>query len=245
MEPTVEKKPINTWTQEERVAVVKRIFNTVTPHYDLLNRLMSARQDVRWRRFTVRKVPQYAALVLDVATGTGDLAIEIARSVGSEVIGVDFVEKMMTVAQEKTAAHGLMGQISYAAGDANLLPFRSQLFDAATIAFGIRNIPDPRTALQEMARVVKPGGKVMVLEMTFPRNMRLRRFFYWYLNNIIPIVGKFVSGDSGAYRYLPDSIQHFLHPDELTDLFRQVGLISVKAYPLTFGLTYLHEGTVP
>jgi demethylmenaquinone methyltransferase/2-methoxy-6-polyprenyl-1,4-benzoquinol methylase len=245
MEPTLEKKPINTWTHEERVAVVKRIFNTVTPHYDLLNRLMSARRDVWWRRFTVRKVPKNATLILDVATGTGDLAIEIARSVGAEVIGMDFVEKMMTVAREKTASQGLMGKISYAAGDANCLPFRSQLFDAATIAFGIRNIPDPQTALQEMARVVKPGGKVMVLEMTFPRNMRLRKFFQWYLNNIIPIVGKFISGDAGAYRYLPDSIQNFLHPDELTDLFGQVGLVSVKAYPLTLGLTYLHEGTVP
>uniref|UniRef100_A0A7C4EYJ3 Demethylmenaquinone methyltransferase n=1 Tax=Desulfomonile tiedjei TaxID=2358 RepID=A0A7C4EYJ3_9BACT len=239
------QKPIETWTEAERIAVVKRIFNTVTDHYDLLNRLMSARRDVWWRRFTVRRIPKEARLVLDVATGTGDLAIEIAASREAQVVGADFVPKMMAAAKEKTSRHDLCERISYVAADANQLPFPSGLFDAAAIAFGLRNIPTPETALTEMARVVKPGGKVMVLEMTFPRNMKLRWFFQWYLNNVIPFVGRMISGDAGAYRYLPDSIQHFLHPDELTSLYQQIGLRSVKAFPLTFGLTYLHEGVVP
>jgi len=239
------QKPIETWTQAERIAVVKRIFNTVTPHYDLLNRIMSARRDVWWRRFTVRRIPKNAALVLDVATGTGDLAIEIAASLTTQVVGADFVPKMMAVAKEKTSKQNLSHRISYVAADANGLPFPSRFFDAATMAFGLRNIPNPKTALTEMARVVKPGGKVMILEMTFPRNMKLRWFFQWYLNNVIPVVGSMISGDAGAYKYLPDSIQHFLHPDELTSLYNQVGLHSVKAFPLTFGLTYLHEGLVP
>ncbi len=239
------QKPIETWTEEERIAVVKRIFNTVTPHYDLLNRLMSARRDVRWRRFTMKRIPKDARLVLDVATGTGDLAIEIAGNLTAQVVGADFVPKMMEVAKEKTSKQDLSQRISYVAADANTLPFPSRVFDVATMAFGLRNIPNPKTALAEMARVVKSGGKVMVLEMTFPRNMKLRWFFQWYLNNVIPLVGRIISGDAGAYTYLPDSIQHFLHPDELTALYKEVGLVSVKAFPLTFGLTYLHEGVIP
>ena len=216
------RKPIETWTEEERIEVVKRIFNTVTDHYDLLNHLMSARRDVWWRRVTMRKIPQNAELVLDVATGTGDLAIEIAGNRNAHVIGADFVPKMMAVASEKTSKQKLSHLISYVAADANTLPFPSKVFDAATMAFGLRNIPNPQNALAEMARVVKSGGKVMILEMTFPRNMKLRWFFQWYLNNVIPLVGKIISGDAGAYTYLPDSIQHFLHPDELTSLSLQV-----------------------
>jgi len=246
MEPTLDEKPLTQFSPPQRIALVKRIFNTVTPHYDLLNRLMSARQDVRWRKFTAKRIPVDATKVLDVATGTGDLAIEIARRRPRvQVAGVDFVERMMRPAQVKTAARGLSGRISYAAGDALALPFRDNEFDAATIAFGIRNIPDRPAALREMARVVKPGGKVMILEMTFPRTLGLRRFFEWYLNRVMPLVGRTISGNHEAYRYLPASIQDFLHPDDLARLFSDVGLSSVKAFPLTLGITYLHEGIVP
>lgn len=246
MEPTLDHKPLQQFNASERIALVKRIFNSVTPHYDLLNRLMSARQDVRWRKFTAKRIPLNAERVLDVATGTGDLAIEIAhRRPKVQVAGVDFVERMMRPAVTKTAARGLNGRIAYSAGDALALPFRDNEFDAATIAFGIRNIPDRSAALREMARVVKPRGKVMVLEMTFPRSLGLRRFFQWYLNRVMPLVGRTISGNNEAYRYLPASIQDFLHPDDLTRLFSEVGLTSVKAFPLTFGITYLHEGIVP
>ncbi len=245
METDVDNKPISQWTSQERVGVVKEIFNTVTPHYDLLNRLMSARQDVRWRRFAARRIPREARNALDVATGTGDLAIDMATAGGElRVIGVDFVERMMRLGREKTSRRNLTRLISFTAADALMLPFDDNQFDAATIAFGIRNIPDRRSALKEMARVVRPGGKVIVLEMTFPRNMRLRRFFRWYLNNVMPVVGRLISGNSRAYRYLPDSIQDFLHPDQLSTLFEEAGLKSVKAFPLTFGITYLHEGIV-
>jgi len=246
MEPTLNDKPLQNFTPNERIALVKRIFNSVTPHYDLLNRLMSARQDVRWRKFTAKRIPANATRVLDVATGTGDLAIEIAhRRPRVQVAGVDFVERMMRPAQTKTAARGLNDRIAYAAGDALALPFRNGEFDAATIAFGIRNIPDRAAAVREMARVVKPGGKVMVLEMTFPKSLGLRRFFEWYLNNVMPMIGRTISGNQEAYRYLPASIQDFLDPDELSRLFSDAGLSSVKAFPLTLGITYLHEGVVP
>lgn len=246
MEPAVSHKPINKWTEQERITAVKRIFNTITPHYDLLNRIMSSRRDVGWRRFAVKRIPKAAKKVLDVATGTGDLALDLAdQRPDVEVTGVDFVEKMLRQAEAKTSKRALDGRIRFAVGDATRLPFADHEFDASMIAFGIRNIPDRLKALQEMVRVVKPGGKVLVLEMTFPRNLRLRAFFTWYLNHVIPVVGGLISGNSSAYRYLPDSIQDFLHPDQLADLFQNAGLRSVEEFPLTFGLTYLHEGLVP
>lgn len=245
MEPAVDNKPLNQWSDTERVAAVKKIFNTITPQYDLLNRIMSGRRDVAWRRLAVERVPADASRVIDVATGTGDLAIAIARKrSGIRVFGVDFVEKMMRPALAKTAAAGLDRRITYAAGDAMALPFDDNAFDCATVAFGIRNMPDRARALREMTRVVRPGGTIICLEMTFPRNLGLRRFFTWYLNTVIPILGGVISRNRSAYRYLPDSIQDFLHPDDLSELFRGAGLHSVSATPLTFGLTYLHEGRV-
>ena len=163
-------EPLKNWTPDERISAVKNIFNTITPHYDLLNRIMSGRRDVAWRKFAVERLPSDARKVLDVATGTGDLAIAIAESkFDIEVVGVDFVEKMMRLAQSKTEAKKLTGKIEYSAADATSLPFNSNEFDSATIAFGLRNIPDRLAALKEMGRVVKKGGKVITLEMTFPK----------------------------------------------------------------------------
>jgi demethylmenaquinone methyltransferase/2-methoxy-6-polyprenyl-1,4-benzoquinol methylase len=245
MEPTVTKKPLHQWSDTERIVAVKQIFNTITPHYDLLNRIMSGRRDVAWRRFAVTRVPADAERVIDVATGTGDLAMDIAgQRDKAQVFGVDFVEKMMRQAQTKTSSANLSHRITYVAGDAMSLPFDDNEFDAATVAFGIRNMPDRLGALKEMVRVVKPGGKIICLEMTFPRNLGLRRFFTWYLNNVIPFLGGLISRNPRAYTYLPDSIQDFLHPEDLSDLFQKAHLKSVSAFPLTLGLTYLHEGFV-
>lgn len=246
MEPTLKPRPLKSWSPDERISAVKTIFNTITPHYDLLNRIMSGRRDVAWRRFAVKRLPVDARRILDVATGTGDLAIEIAEQrVCAEVTGVDFVEKMMRVAEIKTAKKNLMSRVHYVAGDATRLPFASNEFDSATIAFGLRNIPDRLAAIREISRVIKPGGKLIVLEMTFPENLKLRRFFTWYLNKMIPLLGTMISGNAKAYKYLPDSIQDFLSPAQLTGLFEQAGLNSIETFPLTFGLTYLHEGRIP
>ncbi len=246
MQSGLDNKPLKSWTERERIERVKKIFGAITPSYDLLNRIMSARQDVRWRRFAVSKLPPQSRRVLDVATGTGDLAIQMAtKREDMQVFGVDFVESMMRRAVEKTRTRGLEGRITYSAGDALKLPFRDNEFDAATIAFGLRNIPDRLAAIIEMARVVRPGGKLLVLEMTFPRNTKLRKFFTWYLNTVIPILGSLISGDRAAYTYLPDSIQNFLSPDELAGLFDQAGLNFGKAHSMMFGLTYLHEGVIP
>lgn len=231
-------------TQEtERIETIQRIFNRITPHYDLMNRLLSARQDVFWRRKTVRHFPENSKRAIDIATGTGDVALEAVRQYPEiSVVGLDFVPRMLQFAVVKTKKCHAEDQIKYLAGDALHLPFQDNYFDAATISFGLRNIPDCLSALSEMQRVIRPGGKVLVLEMTFPKNIGMHRFFSWYLNNIIPLLGRIISGDRGAYRYLPDSIQAFLSPDELSDLMTKAGLKDVKAIPLTMGITYLHVG---
>ena len=219
------------------------MFSRITPHYDLLNRMLSGRRDVYWRKFTARRLTENSLMILDVATGTGDLALQMARDCPqARVIGLDFVQEMLCQATEKTSKRGLDTRLNFTAGDAMKLPFADDIFDAATIAFGFRNIPNRQGALSEMKRVVKPGGKVLVLEMTFPRNLKLRRFFTWYLNRVIPAVGGFISRDRDAYRYLPDSVQGFLHPNEMRELFENAGFSQIKEYPLTFGITYLHEG---
>lgn len=239
----MKSKPLKNWTPDERISAVKSIFNTITPHYDLLNRIMSGRRDVAWRRFAAKRLNPDFKRILDLATGTGDLAIAIAeRFPEAKVTGADFVEKMMRLAKTKTIQKGLGDRVEFVAADATRLPYRDCQFDAVTIAFGLRNIPDRLTALKEMKRIVRPGGKVITLEMTFPKNLRLRNFFRWYLNHMIPIVGGVISGNRDAYTYLPDSIQDFLTPEELGDLFKLAGFKSINKFPLTFGLTYLHEG---
>ena len=232
-------------SEEARVREVKRLFNRITPYYDRLNRILSARRDVSWRKFTVKRLPTNITRALDVAAGTGDIALEIAGSFPDvEVFGLDFVREMMKQAQVKTAMSGNSARINFIAGDALRLPFANSVFDAAIIAFGIRNIPRRLDALKEMARVVRPGGKVLVLEMTFLKNLKLKRFFHWYLDKIIPLLGSLIAGNRSAYRYLSDSIWDFIQPDELAGLFKDAGLKSVEAFPLTWGIAYLHEGIV-
>ncbi len=239
----MESRLLKKWTAEQRISAVKDMFNSISPNYDLLNRILSGRRDVAWRRFVVKRIPANAEKILDLATGTGDLAIAIAGVLPqARVTAADFVVKMMRPAQLKTRSKGLSSRIEYVAADATRLPFQSHEFDVVTIAFGLRNIPDRLIALQEMKRVVKPGGKVITLEMTFPKNLGLRSFFKWYLNHIIPLVGGLISGNRQAYTYLPESIQDFLTPDQLSELFESSGFRSVQAFPLTFGLTYVHEG---
>ncbi len=230
---------------EDRIGKVQWIFSHITPHYDLLNHILSAGNDFFWRRFTVKRLPKRCNRVLDVATGTGDLAFDIVRMrKKTTVVGVDFVPHMLEVAIRKGKRKGLLDRASFMTGDALALPLQDNQFDAATIAFGLRNIVERERALREMARVVRPGGKVMVLEMTFPRNIGARWFYTWYLNRVIPLIGALISGNSSAYRYLPDSIQEFPAPMELVDLFHKAGLRRVKAFPLSLGITWLHEGVV-
>lgn len=234
-------------TDAERIGWVKEIFSTVFPRYDFLNHVLSVRRDIAWRRFAARKMRFFQTYrLIDVATGTGDLAIEAALSNPAiEVTGIDFVREMMELGRAKITKRKLSGRIRLLQGDALHLPFGEGEFDVAAMAFGIRNIPDRRVALQEMARVVVPGGQVMVLEMTYPRRPILRSVYGVYLRQVLPSVARLFSKNPEAYRYLADSIMSFPSPEMFSEKMEEVGLVEIKRYPLTLGATYLHVGLKP
>ena len=235
-------------SEAERVGMVKEIFSTVTGRYDFLNHFLSLRRDIAWRRFAVRKMNFFKTFrFLDMATGTGDLAIAAARHHPSiQVIGLDFVMGMMDLARFKVEKREtIVERIRFLRGDALALPFPDHSFDVAGVAFGIRNIPNRLQALQEMGRVVIPGGQVMVLEMTTPGNHMFRGIYKLYLSRILPRLAQPFSQNPEAYRYLADSIIHFPSPEAFAWEMENVGLARVERYSLDLGITCLHIGHRP
>jgi len=234
-------------SEAERIRMVKDFFSTITARYDFLNHLMSFRRDIAWRRFSARKMRFFNTYrMLDVATGTADLAIAVASEHrGSWITGLDFVQEMIAFGRVKIQMKHLSLRVQMLRGDALHLPFSDSSFDVAAIAFGIRNIPNKIGAIKEMHRIVVPGGQVMVLEMTFPRNGPFRMLCHVYLNRILPCMGRAFSPNPEAYRYLRDSIMNFHTPDALSRLMEQAGLKQVETYSLTLGITHLHVGVKP
>ena len=240
-------RPVRQMSDAERIRTVKEIFSTVTGKYDFLNHLLSLRRDIAWRRFAAQKMRFFETnRLLDVATGTADLAIEVARQHPSiRVTGLDFVQAMMDRGIAKISERGLSGRIRLVRGDALDLPFPDLSFDAAAVAFGIRNIPDKNRALREMGRVVVAGGQVMVLEMTFPRSSFFQGLYHLYLNRILPRVARTFSRNPSAYEYLGDSIMNFPDSETFSRMMEEAGLAQVEKYSLDFGITYLHIGVKP
>jgi demethylmenaquinone methyltransferase/2-methoxy-6-polyprenyl-1,4-benzoquinol methylase len=234
-------------TTAEHIGMVKEIFGTITERYDFLNHFLSLGLDFFWRRFAVRHMRFFQTQrLLDVACGTGDLAMDAAsRYPLIKAVGLDFVKEMMDKAQPKLAKAGLAGRIRLVLGDATCLPFADDSFDVVSIGFGIRNIPDRLRALQEMTRVTAPGGRVLVLEFTVPSNRILRVLHIFYLEQILPRLAKSFTANAHAYIYLADSIKNFPPPDQFAALMAEAGLIEVQKYPLTLGITYLFSGTKP
>jgi demethylmenaquinone methyltransferase/2-methoxy-6-polyprenyl-1,4-benzoquinol methylase len=246
-EDTGKYSPVRQMTDTERIRTVKEIFSTVTGKYDFLNHLLSLRRDIAWRRYTVRRMRFFRThRFLDVATGTADLTVEAARThTFVKATGLDFVQAMITVGTTKITDKGLSDRVRLLRGDALALPFPDHSFDVAAIAFGIRNIPDKLRALQEMKRVIVPGGQVMVLEMTFPRKSIFQGAYRLYLHRILPRIARGFSRNPAAYEYLADSIMNFPDPDTFARLMEEAGLVHVEKYPLDFGITYLHIGVKP
>jgi len=239
--------PVHEMTPSEQVGLVREVFATIPRRYDFLNRFFSLRRDVAWRRFAARKMRFFKTMrFLDVATGTADLAVEAARRHPSvRITGLDFVREMMAVGAQKIRRNQMADRIDLIQGDALSLPFDDHIFDVAAIAFGIRNIPDRRCALQEMLRVVVPGGQVMALEMNFPRHPLFRRFYDLYLNGLLPRMARLFSRNPAAYSYLGDSIKEFPSPDQFACLMAEAGLTGIEKYALTLGITYLYIGVKP
>lgn len=220
------------------------MFDKIARRYDLLNRMMSFGVDRRWRARTVRALalPKTdAARVLDVATGTGDLAIDIARRhPGAEVIGVDPSGQMIAVGDRKVARFD--GRVRLQLGDAQGLEFPDASFDAVTIAFGIRNVPDRAAGLREMARVCRPGGRVAILELGEPRRGVIAPLARFHIRHVVPRVGALLSG-AREYRYLQASIAAFPAPDAFAAMMTEAGLAVLEVVPLTFGVCTLFVGT--
>jgi demethylmenaquinone methyltransferase/2-methoxy-6-polyprenyl-1,4-benzoquinol methylase len=219
------------------------MFDAIAARYDLLNRILSMGIDVGWRRSAVRlaQLPPNGR-ALDVATGTADLAIALARATPSaEVLGIDPSRGMLAVGARKVRARRLDARITLAEGDAQALPHEDGSFDAVTIAFGIRNVPDRARALREMARVLKPGGRLVVLELSEPRRGLLGPLARFHVHHVVPRVGALLSG-AREYRYLQASIAAFPDPETFAAMLRQAGLIDVSFVSLTFGVAAIHVG---
>jgi len=239
--------PVTGIGRDEHIGMVREIFKTVPERYDFLNRVLSLRRDVAWRRFAVRKMHFFDTFhLLDVATGTADLAIEAARRHPEiRVTGIDFIPEMLAPGLNKITLRGLAGRIRLLQADALGLPFPDGSFDAVGIAFGIRNIPDRLAALREMRRVLVPGGRVYVLEMNAPRNRLWRGFFAPYLNRVLPGIARLFSQNPAAYRYLVDSITHFPPPPAFLAMMEEAGFGNRERYSLTLGITSLYIGQRP
>jgi demethylmenaquinone methyltransferase/2-methoxy-6-polyprenyl-1,4-benzoquinol methylase len=223
---------------------IKEMFDAIAPRYDFLNRMLSMRQDVMWRRMMVGCLDLApGSRLLDVACGTGDVLIEAGRQTGDDVIlvGADFSPGMLALARGKTAGTPSR-RIHLSVGNGLGLPFGPATFDAVTIAFGIRNISNKIKALREFRRCLKPGGVLAVLELTTPPEGRLRELYLLYFKNLLPLVGRLVSGDRSAYNYLPESVLGFPPTPEFLALMRQTGYRDIRYRKLTLGIATLFLG---
>ena len=220
------------------------MFTEIARRYDLLNHVLSLNVDRGWRRALVTQSEVLEGdEVLDVATGTGDVAIEFARHSGAgAVVGLDRSAGMLGVARDKLRRRGLEGRVGVVEGDAMDMPFGDQSFDAVTIAFGLRNLPDYGAAVREMVRVLKPGGRLLVLEFFPPTRGAFLRFYNLYLKTALPVVGRVVSGSSEAYDYLSSSIRGFATHDELHGFFQAAGLDRIERRKLAGGISYIYRG---
>jgi demethylmenaquinone methyltransferase/2-methoxy-6-polyprenyl-1,4-benzoquinol methylase len=236
--------PENRSAANDHAGRVREMFATIATRYDLLNHLLSASIDKKWRRIVANelrnRLPQHNSRILDVACGTGDLSLELFETIGAEVIATDFCRPMLQIAATKVPK-----QLPLIEGDALNLPFRENSFDAATIAFGLRNLSSVENGLDELRRVLKPGGWVAVLEFSRPSNRIVRPLFGFYFNRILPLMGGVVSGSLSAYTYLPASVKKFPDQQELGLLMERAGFGRVSFQNLTGGIAALHLGQKP
>ena len=230
---------------EEKSAKVADVFHSVATKYDLMNDLMSAGIHRLWKRYTIElSGARVGQSVLDVAGGTGDLAAKFSKIVGKTgtVILVDINESMLKIGRDKLIDTGYSSQVLYTLADAQYLPFPNNTFDCITIAFGLRNVTDKDMALRSMNRILKPGGRLLVLEFSKPYSPLLKKFYDFYSFKLLPKIGGFVANDSDSYRYLAESIR--MHPDQntLQDMMINANFINTEYHNMTGGIVALHRG---
>ena len=222
---------------------VADMFNNISPKYDLLNRLMTMRIDVIWRKKAIKSLQSIAPqMILDVATGTGDFAIESIQILKpKKIIGVDISQGMLNVAKEKIQKKGLENVFEVQLGDSENLQFPDHTFDAVTVAFGVRNFENLEKGLSEINRVLKPGGKAIILELSNPTAFPIKQLYNFYFHKIVPTLGKLISKDSSAYTYLPESVAKFPDGQRFAQITAKVGFKQTKVQPQTFGFCTIYE----
>ena len=230
----------------EKKEQVRTMFNDIAPRYDFLNHFLSAGIDRRWRKKAVRILrSNNPKTILDVATGTADLAIEACQITPDRITGIDIAEDMLSIGRKKIKAKNLDSVITLETGDSENLHFPDQSFDAVMVAFGVRNFENLEKGLREMHRVLSPKGMVLVLEFSKPVKFPVKQLYNFYFKNILPGLGRLISGNSSAYTYLPDSVGKFPTGEAFTKLLENVGFTDTKHRSLTFGIASIYTGIKP
>lgn len=227
-------------------AQVALMFNNIARKYDFLNHVLSMGIDKLWRKKAVKLLkPLQPKRILDIATGTGDFALANLKLNPDKVVGIDISTEMLAVGREKIAKKNLSDKIELFEGDSENIQFEDNSFDAITVAFGVRNFENLEKGLKEMNRVVRPGGKVVILEFSKPRNFPIKQIYNFYFFRILPFWGKMVSKDSSAYTYLPESVDAFPDGTDFLKIYNECGFIDTKQIKLSFGIASIYIGTKP
>lgn len=228
----------------EKKEQVARMFDNIAAKYDFLNHFLSLGIDITWRKKAVKLLaPGKPKLILDVATGTGDFAIESLSLNPERVTGIDISNQMLEVGRSKMKKRKVDDKVEMLYADSENLPFDNDTFDAVTVAFGVRNFQSPVKGLSEMNRVMKPGGKTVIIEFSQPQTFPIKQAYNLYFERLLPGVGKLFSKDNRAYTYLPESVQAFPHGNEFLKMMEKAGYKNTKATQLTFGIASIYEGT--
>lgn len=228
-------------SKESKKQQVTSMFDTIAGNYDHLNRVISFGIDVSWRKKVVKIISKSSPEnALDIATGTGDLAISLVETGASKITGLDISKGMLEIGRNKVADLGLDQTIEMVVGDSENLPFENDTFDAITVAFGVRNFENLELGLSEILRVLKPGGQFVVLETSVPEKFPFKQGYYFYTKTILPLIGKLFSKDKVAYKYLSDSAAKFPHGKAFNNILEKTGFIAVENKPQTFGVASIY-----
>ena len=221
---------------------VEQMFDNISPKYDLLNRILSGGIDIQWRKDVI-KIVQAAKpeTILDIATGTGDLAIMMAKHTNAQITGLDLSAGMLEVGCKKVEAEGLNSRVTMIQGDSENLPFEDNTFDCITVSFGVRNFENLEKGLSEIRRILKPGGTFVILEFSYPTSFPMKQLYTFYSKNILPAIGKLISKDQSAYTYLPDSVAAFPHGEEMKNILKNVKFTQPIDKKLTFGIASIYK----
>lgn len=221
---------------------VEQMFDNISGKYDELNHILSMGIDVGWRKKVVKIIKnQNPKTVLDIATGTGDLAIMMAKATDAKITGFDLSAGMLEVGRKKIAELNLESRIEMIQGDAEKMPFEDNSFDCITVAFGVRNFENLKNGLDEIYRVLRPGGKFVILEFSQPQSFPMKQLYSFYSKNILPMIGKKISKDKSAYTYLPESVKAFPYGEEMKKILKNSNFIKTTDKKLTFGISSIYE----